>query len=802
MSSIDKIKNSIQQVSLATYTSELATEKENRSGWIDYGVRNDYPNFLIQLYNNAPVHNALVNSIAFMIAGKGTTNDIVNNAIQGVCFDLKLQGGFFSEVIWNINFTEVVKINHLPFENCRIAYNSDEDEITGIYYSNDWKKYREKKNKPVFIPKYNPETASGEPRQVVYGFTMSPSSMWYSRPDYSGGLNYIELATQIGIFHNSNIQNGLMPSMIINFMNGTPSIEERETIKDEWEDKMTGVQQAGKFIMTFNEDISKAPQIIPFPLTDADKQYQFLSEECTNQTIVAHRCTSPLLFGVRTGGTGFGSNKDEMVIAFEIFKNQVIKPFQQIVKDTFSFLGDFEFIQNDMFDSVDVVQQPVADIQPQATTTPTETPSATTSTTPTEKVSDVTYNGAQISSALEIVASVGLGTLTKEQAIVFLVQFLGLDVDVAQSMFETSGNAVAQLSAQKKKKNQEIDLAEIGERGGIKKSDKAPKSDTPNKNPKGEGSAGGDASGKRGAKVTEEQEKTLQKKADDFNEKESNTKNGRASLGALKSVFQRGLGAFNTSHSPKVTSAEQWAYARVNAFLYLLKNGRPENSKYDTDFDLLPKKHPKYVKNSMVEPTPEIEEYWLNKLELVGEVIDEDEWELISETDAGTPEEEEQYQLAFMSTQGELKSYAKPNAKSDEKDSGLYKIRYQYSQNLTWKNGELVTRKFCQQMVSLSKKGVIYKYEDIQDMSDDGVNSDFAPAGSNSYNLYIFKGGCYCRHNFKRLIFFRKRKDGKFLPNNGLKNDVRVNTKEANNLFPKGEESIRPNDMPNRGKLN
>ena len=140
------------------------------------------------------------------------------------------------------------------------------------------------------------------------------------------------------------------------------------------------------------------------------------------------------------------------------------------------------------------------------------------------------------------------------------------------------------------------EFAAVGERGGIKASPKAPKSDTPNKDPQGKGTAKGDASGKSGAKVTEDQEKTLQNKADEFNEKESNTKNGKAALGALKSVFQRGLGAFATSHSPVVKSAEQWAFARVNAFLYLLKNGRPENAKYTTDFDLLPEKHPKATK--------------------------------------------------------------------------------------------------------------------------------------------------------------------------------------------------------------
>jgi hypothetical protein len=140
------------------------------------------------------------------------------------------------------------------------------------------------------------------------------------------------------------------------------------------------------------------------------------------------------------------------------------------------------------------------------------------------------------------------------------------------------------------------DLAEVGERGGIKGSPKAPKSDTKNPDPKGEGSAKGDAGGKRGAEVSKDVEEALQKKADDFNERYKEKLGYGANLGALKSVYQRGLGAYNTSRSPYVKSAKQWAYARVNAFLYLIKNGRPENPKYDSDFDLLPTKHPKYPK--------------------------------------------------------------------------------------------------------------------------------------------------------------------------------------------------------------
>ena len=138
--------------------------------------------------------------------------------------------------------------------------------------------------------------------------------------------------------------------------------------------------------------------------------------------------------------------------------------------------------------------------------------------------------------------------------------------------------------------------AEVGPRGGVKRSKKAPKSDTPNPNPKGKGSAKGNAGTSRGAKVSKADEATLKKKSDEFNERYKDKLGYGANVGALKAVFQRGLGAYNTSHSPNVTNAKQWGMARVNAFLYLIKNGRPQNPKYTTDYDLLPAKHPKSPK--------------------------------------------------------------------------------------------------------------------------------------------------------------------------------------------------------------
>ena len=147
------------------------------------------------------------------------------------------------------------------------------------------------------------------------------------------------------------------------------------------------------------------------------------------------------------------------------------------------------------------------------------------------------------------------------------------------------------------------EMAEIGPRGGINPSKKAPKSNTPNKNPKAEGSAKGDASSTRGAEVPKAVEEILQNKSDDFNEKYKDKLGYGVNLGMLKSVYQRGVGAYNVSHSPAVKSSQQWALARVNAFLYIVKNGRPENPKYTSDYDLLPTKHPKKQENMDYEPS-------------------------------------------------------------------------------------------------------------------------------------------------------------------------------------------------------
>ena len=128
------------------------------------------------------------------------------------------------------------------------------------------------------------------------------------------------------------------------------------------------------------------------------------------------------------------------------------------------------------------------------------------------------------------------------------------------------------------------EMAKQNPDGSVSPSKKAPKSTTPEKNPKGVG---------KGGKLSPEIVASIQKKVDAYNEQYPEKK---ISMSAAKVVVLRGMGAFNTSHSPKVSSAVQWGLARLNAFLYLLKNGSPQNPKYTTDNDLLPSWHKKSSK--------------------------------------------------------------------------------------------------------------------------------------------------------------------------------------------------------------
>jgi hypothetical protein len=409
-------ESNIVSLKLSEYVAKSDAEKVDRKGWVNYGDQNDFPQYLRDLAHESPVHGSLVVAIGDMIAGKGIQSEQyqaeldalkIDSLTYACAHDLKLFGGFYIEVIWSNDRTVISKLNAIPFEECRIAVNADDDSEIGIFHSYDWSNTRKKKNTPEFIPKYNYLTREQEPRQIYWCFTYTGSDV-YPRPDYWSAINYIELDKQISIFHINQISNGLFPSTIINFYNGQATPEQKQQMMMDWENKMSGARNAGKVVMFFNERDQPKTEVTPFPVNDADKQYQLMNDTATQKIITAHRVTTPLLFGIREN-TGFGSNKDEMATGLEIFNNQVIEPYQNKINYSLEELLSnqmpgvtFEIIPN----------TPLAIEQAEAIV------DATGGTT--ADVAATALNGAQISSLVDIVmqSSAGAVPVSSAKAIV------------------------------------------------------------------------------------------------------------------------------------------------------------------------------------------------------------------------------------------------------------------------------------------------------------------------------------------------------------------------------------------------
>lgn len=329
--------NSIESIKLASYQPRSFREIE-KGEWVNYGEDNLFPQYLVDLFHQSPTHNALCTTIAMMIYGEGFDPADLNakllfaqwgleDELRKVALDLKIHNGFALEIVWSLDRTTIATVKHLAFECVRSGTMDENEVVHEYYYSRDWSNRR---NQPVCLPKFSPETKNEEPTQILYVKPFTVGSFYYPKPDYLGALNYIELEKEIGVFHINNIKNGLSPSFAIHFKNGIPSDEERQKIRMDIERQGAGAQNAGKFWMTFSDEPDRVPEIEAFALSDADKQYQFLSEETTAKIMVGHRVTNPMMFGVATPGKLGGGT--ELAASEDLFERQVVEPYRMVIE--------------------------------------------------------------------------------------------------------------------------------------------------------------------------------------------------------------------------------------------------------------------------------------------------------------------------------------------------------------------------------------------------------------------------------------------------------------------------------------
>jgi hypothetical protein len=118
---------------------------------------------------------------------------------------------------------------------------------------------------------------------------------------------------------------------MVNMNNGIPAPEERQVIESMIEQKFTGTRNAGRFMISFNDDAERRPTLETINIDNLHDKYKYVAEYAQDRILVGHRVTSPLLFGIRTVANGFSSQSEEMKTAFSILQTMTINPFQNLV---------------------------------------------------------------------------------------------------------------------------------------------------------------------------------------------------------------------------------------------------------------------------------------------------------------------------------------------------------------------------------------------------------------------------------------------------------------------------------------
>ena len=320
-------------------------EEKKAQGYVEFGEKNDYPDYLISLYNESPKHGAIVKGKVNYIFGKGfkdvprkanTEGESWNTLLKRCIQDDQLHGGYYLQIVYNA-LGNIANVFHIPFQKVRVS-----KDLRKFYVKNDWQasNYKEK---PRCYDAYNPQEKIGS--QILYIKQYNPSSEIYPKPDYFQTLNYIESDIQISRHILGNAKHNFVATKLINFNNGMPQEEEQEQVELDMKKKFAN-HEGDRFVLSFNPSKENAIDIIDLGQTSLTKEdFTNVNNLIQQEIFAGHQITSPMLFGIKTEGQLGG--RSEIRDAYEIFNNTFVNERQQAHEEVFNKLMNLAGVTGD-----------------------------------------------------------------------------------------------------------------------------------------------------------------------------------------------------------------------------------------------------------------------------------------------------------------------------------------------------------------------------------------------------------------------------------------------------------------------
>ena len=305
-----------------------------RSGYdyVSWGRDNKYPQELYYLYENSAILQSVINGTADYVFGGGVISafDVVNDkqetledVVKKCVFDLLIFGGFAVQLMYKGGKVEA--IYWLDFQKVR----KSEDERK-VYYCDEWGKYNKK------CLEYNAWTPGTDKGTCIFYYKGHKTRGIYPVPMYVGALKSVKISTEISNFHLNNIMKGFASNAIISFNNGEPDDDTKARLEKDVKEKFCGTDNAGSFLLLFNESKDNAAEIVKIQDDKFDQKYEALSKSVKEDIFIAFRAT-PTLFGLPNENNGF--SKQEYLESFELYNRTVVVPLQHDVERAFKSIG-------------------------------------------------------------------------------------------------------------------------------------------------------------------------------------------------------------------------------------------------------------------------------------------------------------------------------------------------------------------------------------------------------------------------------------------------------------------------------
>ena len=314
---------------------------------VEWGNRNAYPDYLLDLYNNVPTLRSIINGNIDFITGDDVSilpltdnlpdgqmnnrGDYIRGQIKDIAKDYEIYGGFALQIIRNL----IGMVAEVYYIDMRFLRTNKEGNV--FYYCEDWSKSGKKDVivYPAFMPNLKWDTLDDEQRNrnassILY--VKNVHTQVYPAPLYAASIKACEIERLIDDFHINSLQNQFVSSAIINFNNGDPGDEMKKEIEDAINEKFAGAANGGRIMLSFNKNKESATDIVEFEVKDFGERYKALSEHSRQQIFTAFRA-NPNLFGIPTEGNGFAN--EQYAESFKLYNRTQIQPVQRLIADTY-----------------------------------------------------------------------------------------------------------------------------------------------------------------------------------------------------------------------------------------------------------------------------------------------------------------------------------------------------------------------------------------------------------------------------------------------------------------------------------